>query len=141
MRIFLSYGRRDASDLADRLRTDLEAADYDIWQDTRHIRSGKDWQQEIEDGLRQSQVFVALLSPHAVRRSGTAASPDDLDSVCLDEISLARFGRPPTPIVPVMAVRCDPPLAIYRLDYVDFTSWKESEQNYRTAFNRLVRNR
>ena len=34
-----------------------------------------------------AQVVVALLSPHAVRKSSDPDSPDSLDSVCLDEIS------------------------------------------------------
>ena len=68
-RLFLSYGRRDAAELAGRLRADLEALGYEVWQDTRQIRPGKGWEQEIQDGLRSTQVVIALLSPHAVRRS------------------------------------------------------------------------
>src|SRR5215468_115094 len=60
-RLFLSYGRRDASDLADRLRADLEARGYEIWQDTRRIRSGTEWEEEIKAGLRQTQVVLAVL--------------------------------------------------------------------------------
>src|SRR5262249_6693992 len=123
-RLFLSYGRRDASDLAERLRSDLEEKGYDVWQDTRRIRSGKDWQQEIQDGLRNSQVLVALLSPHATRTT-SAGSLDERDSVCLDETSFARFSRPPNPVVPVMAVPCEPPFCISRLDYIDLAEWKD----------------
>ena len=32
-RLFLSYGHRDATELALRLRSDLEAAGYSVWQD------------------------------------------------------------------------------------------------------------
>jgi WD40 repeat protein len=138
VRLFLSYGRRDAAELADRLRADLEARGYEVWQDTRQIRSGREWELEIEDGLRNAQLLVALLSPHAVRRAGGPHSPDDLDSVCLDEISFARFRRPPKPIVPVLAAPCEPPFSIFRLDYVDLCAWRDSEDKYRAGLQRLL---
>src|SRR5438552_3284219 len=34
-RLFLSYGRKDAAALADRLRADLEARGFEVWQDSR----------------------------------------------------------------------------------------------------------
>jgi hypothetical protein len=137
-RLFLSYGRRDAGELADRLRRDLEAHGYEVWQDRQRIRSGSDWEQEIRDGLRSTQLLVALLSPHAVRRTGQSHNGDDQDSVCLDEISFARFARPPRPIVPVMAVPCEPPFCIFRLDYVSMTAWRDSEEQYQAGFARLL---
>ena len=70
IRLFLSYGRRDAAELAHRLNVDLEALGYEVWQDARDIRAGKEWEQQISDGLRSTQVVIALLSPHAVRRAG-----------------------------------------------------------------------
>ena len=137
-RLFLSYGRRDAKPLADRLHADLEARGFEVWKDSRQIRSGRAWEQEIEDGLRSTQLVLALLSPHAVRRTGDPSNPDNLDSVCLDELSFARFTQPPRPIVPVMAVRCDPPFCIFRLDYVDMTSWTANEANYQAGLQRIL---
>jgi len=136
-RLFLSYGRRDARQLAERLRTDLESQGFEVWQDLRRIRSGREWEQEIEDGLRSAQIVLALLSKHAVRRGGDPDSPDNLDSVCLDEISFARFALK-TPIVPVMAGPCDPPFCIFRLDYVDMTSWTTSEAAYRAGLDCIL---
>jgi hypothetical protein len=114
-RLFLSYGRRDAEELADHLEQDLTLFGYEVWRDKRKLRSGKDFMREIEDGLRSSQLVVALLSPHAVREPGDPNSSDDLASVCLDELHLARFSCK-LPIVPVMAVSCRPPFVIFRLD-------------------------
>jgi hypothetical protein len=138
-RLFLSYSRRDARELAERLRTDLEGHGHQVWQDTREIRSGKEWELEIQDGLRSTQILVALLSPYAVRQSGGPGGLDDIDSVCLDEISFARFARPPHPIVPIMAIPCEPPLCIFRLDYVDLCAWRDSADQYRAGLERLLR--
>ena len=137
-RLFLSYGRRDARELADRLCADLGAHGYEVWRDTREIGAGTDWQQEIVDGLRRRQLLVALLSPHAVRIVRDPQNPDQSDSVCLDEISFARFSRPPTPVVPVMAIPCEPPFCIFRLDYVDMCAWRDSEDRYQTGLARLL---
>lgn len=136
--LFLSYGRRDASALAARLCADLEVRGFAVWQDTREIRSGKAWEEEIRDALRRSSVMVAILSPHAVRRGIDPDSPDNRDSVCLDEISYARFGSPPVPIVPVMAAPCEPPFSIFRLDYVDMTDALQSDERYQAGLQGLL---
>ena len=137
-KLFLSYGRRDAKQLADRLYRDLTDEGYDVWQDTNEIRSGREWELQIEDGLRSTQIVIALLSPHAVRRAVDPDNPDNLDSVCLDEISFARFARPPIPIVPAMVAPCEPPFCIFRLDYVDLTAWSQSDDQYRISFQRML---
>lgn len=138
-RLFLSYGRKDGKDLADRLRHDLEKIyGYEVWQDTMQIRSGVAWEQQLKDGLRSSQLVVALLSPHAVRVSTDPNSPDNQDSVCLDELSFARFSDPTKPIIPAMAQPCEPPFSIFRLDYVDLCQWRESETQYQSGLTKLV---
>ena len=43
------------------------ALGYEVCATPRKIRSGKEWEGEIQDGLRSTQLVVALLSPHAVR--------------------------------------------------------------------------
>jgi hypothetical protein len=135
-RLFLSYGHRDAMDLALRLRTGLEAAGYSVWQDEQRIRAGRAWTDEIRQGLRESDLVIALLSPHAVRRRGWDTSPDDQDSVCLDEVEYA-IDACRIPVLPVMAVPCEPPFRIYRLQYLDLREWQESRARY-DALERMV---
>ncbi len=72
-----------------------------------------------------------------MRVAGAANNPNSLDSVCLDELSFARFACK-IPIVPVMAERCEPPFVIFRLDYVDLCSWRDSDECYRAGLRRLV---
>ncbi len=123
-RLFLSYGHRDASELALRLRADLIAAGYVVWQDEQRIRAGHAWTEEIRDGLRESDLVVALLSPHSVRQKGWAANPDDADSVCLDEIEYA-IDACRIPVLPLLAVSCEPPFRIYRQQFLDLRAWRE----------------
>src|SRR5262245_57061536 len=118
-RVFLSYGRADASALADKLAHDLRhhtigAHDrYEVWKDRAESKSGLPWTSQIVEGLRSAAAMIALLSPHAVRTQGS--DPTATDSVCLDEIAYARFAAK-KPIVPAMAVPCEPPFEIFRLD-------------------------
>jgi tetratricopeptide (TPR) repeat protein len=138
VRIFLSYSRHDAQELADRLRVDLERIGYDVWQDTRQIRAGTQWEQEITYAIQHSHVLIALLSPYAVRVVGDPNNPDNQDSVCLDEISFARFSRHPTPIVPVMAVPCEPPFSIFRFHYEDLCGWRDAPDQYQDGLKRVL---
>jgi hypothetical protein len=117
--LFLSYGQRDAADLALRLCADLEQAGYDVWLDKQRIHTGEPWGEEaIRDGLNGARALVALLSPHSTRLATT--SPDRLTSVCLNELYHAKFTAR-IPIVPVLAVSCRVPLVINELHYTDLT--------------------
>ena len=132
-RVFLSYGVRDAPDVAERLHRDLTARGYKIWQDGDRIRTGWAWDNELQDGLLTSDVVLALLSPHAVRRVRDAGNVSQVDSVCLDEIAYARF-KCKIPIVPVKVQQCEAPFLVYRLQHIDFRRWNESEAVYKDGF-------
>jgi WD40 repeat protein len=126
--LFLSYGRTPEGELlAERLEADLTLLGYAVWRDRRWIRSGTEWDNEIEAGLRSSQLVLAMLTRHAVRE----------ESVCRDELSFARFACK-LPIVPLLAEPCEPPFVIFRLDYIDLCSWCDSVDRYKQGFRRLV---
>lgn len=128
-RVFVSYGRKDASELAERIRNDLQEEGYEVWRDEEDLRS-PDFMVRIGREIEASDVMVALMSPHSVRNFEAEAS------VCLDEIAKARFDQPAKPIVPVMAVECQRPFTIFRLLYVDLTGWKDSAV-YESGLSRL----
>jgi tetratricopeptide (TPR) repeat protein len=138
VKLFLSYGRKDASELAHRLKEDLTQAGYDVWKDTCEINAGEKWDAKTVAALETSEILVAVLSPHAVRMT-SAEEPDEVDGVCLDEISYARFAKPPTPVVPIMGVDCNPPFTIFRLSYVDMRAWQQSERAYQQGLRDLLK--
>ena len=137
-RIFLSYGHRDAGDLAVKLRTDLDQrGGHKVWQDIDGIRFARGWSSEIADALRDSDVVIALLSPHSVRRAIDPDNPDGKDSVCIDEIEYAVDGVR-IPVVPIMVRTCEAPFRIFRLQYLDFRRWQESDALYNELVGRLL---
>ena len=139
--LFLSYGRADASEFADRLAHDLEHHTlsshprYKAFVDRVHLRAGGAWTTQLIAALRAVEGLVAVLSPHSVRTRSLAPEAAD-DSVCLDEISYARFAAK-KPIVPLMLAPCEPPFEIFRLEYVDFTRWQDP-QAYQQGLERLL---
>lgn len=125
-KIFISYGRNDAEELAHKIASDLTSLGHDVWIDKEQIKTGRSWEEQIEEAILSHHIFISLLTPYAVRRP---------DGVCLDEISMARFHN--RKIVPVMVAQCRPPLSIYRLDWVDFQEWTK-ENTYKRSFSRII---
>jgi tetratricopeptide (TPR) repeat protein len=135
-RIFLSYGHDENSDLALRLKTDLEAAGHSVWIDSDSIRGGSDWEDAIEKGLRwASEIprqgrFILLMTPHAVRRP---------DGFCLNELSRALSLA--LPVMPAMVSWCEPPLSICRLQWIDLLDCVpliSREEKYRAKLSMLL---
>lgn len=52
--IFISYARADGSDFALRLYDDLEVRSINAWLDVHDIDPGEDWDQAIDNGLRDA---------------------------------------------------------------------------------------
>jgi WD40 repeat protein len=80
-RIFISYSTEDGSGAAAKLRKDLEAEHFSVWQDIVALEGGRDWWSQIEDALRSKalQHVVLIVTP------GSLASP-----VVRREIRLAK---------------------------------------------------
>jgi len=61
--VFISYGRADALDFAKRLATDLEQrGGHAAWLDLSDIEKGGEFDVRIEDGIKSSDIFAAVMS-------------------------------------------------------------------------------
>jgi TIR domain/NACHT domain len=122
VRIFESYGWRDAADIAQRLKDSLDETDrYDVWIDREHLRADdKHFSLPLQRAVEDSEVVVALLSPHSVR--GVAGGDDRL-SICYNELRVAEELR--RPIVPVRVRKFvgPPPFVIINYQRVDWLDW------------------
>jgi hypothetical protein len=133
VQVFLSYGRRDASAFADRLEADLAAAGYRVWRDRSDLQAARAWDNQLQAAIKRSNLVVAVLTPHAVRAN------TEEESVCLDELAVARFQAPSTPVVPLMLIACEPPFVIYRLQWINFVGTDTDEARYKSALRQLLK--
>jgi WD40 repeat protein len=107
--VFISYARRDAADLAMRLRTDLAGYGLDVWLDTGRIDGGTTWTVEIEHAIDGSEVVLALLTPASY-----------VSDICRAE--QLRSLRRRKKVIPVLALAgADVPLHLETKHYRDFT--------------------
>ncbi len=64
-KIFISYSRHDLL-FVERLARDLQARGLDVWYDLSSLGIGTGWGKEIQTAIKQSQVFLVVLSPNSV---------------------------------------------------------------------------
>jgi hypothetical protein len=134
VRIFESYGWNDAADVAQRLKNSLEESGYQVWIDREHLRpDDPHFPLALEDAVSNSEVVVALLSPHSVR----GLTGDQRTSICYNEVLLAH--RLERPIVPVKVRKFDgqPPLLILTYRTVDWLDWERPE-SYRKGLAEIT---
>lgn len=115
---FISYSRNDSS-FARQLTSELRNAGVDIWIDTRNIKAGRHWDQEVQDALDAAHVLILLLSPHSV-----------ISENVQDEVSYARSQD--KEIIPILISPCKVPMRWARIHYIDFT------QDYANALGELL---
>jgi len=136
LRIFISYGRDEYAALATQLKADLEARNHEVWFDQEKLKEGGDWEHYIDDGLNwvssdpETGRILFIMTPHSVRRP---------DGYCLNEIAKALSKC--VPIIPIMLVFSEPPLSIYRIQYLDMQDCYPPEVHaavYEQRFDRLI---
>ena len=111
-RIFISYARRDGSELALRLERDLAEKGFDVWLDTKRIEAGASWTVEIERAIDRAHSVLAILTP------GSFVSP-----ICrAEQLRSLRKGKPVFPLLALAGA--DIPLHLEPANYRDFTTGK-----------------
>src|SRR5690242_20196227 len=105
--IFISYARKDGTELANRLHDDI-GGKFEVWIDTRRIRGGSSWTNEIEQAIDHSQVVLALLT------HGSYISP----RCRAEQLRSLRKGRRVIP--PIAQGDADIPLQLETKNYRDF---------------------
>jgi len=123
LEVFVSYSRKD-SDFARKLDEQLTLSGKTTWFDQDSIAEGADFQQEIYNGIEQSDNFLFIISPSSI------ASP-----YCADEVEYAvKLGKR---ILTVNHRFTEPetmPAALAAVQWIDF-----EKQDFAVAFSQLVR--
>src|SRR5438876_5474696 len=66
-RVFISYARTDGREIANDLRTRVEAEDIPIWQDRTGMEGGRDWWLQIVEALNHVEFMVLVMTPAALQ--------------------------------------------------------------------------
>ncbi|MCS6834924.1 MAG: DarT ssDNA thymidine ADP-ribosyltransferase family protein [Anaerolineae bacterium] len=109
LNIFISYGRKDSTPFALRLRDDLEALGWRVWLDQSEIDGGDDWMSKIERAIEGCDLMLALISPHANESRWCKA----------EQLRALRKGKPIIPLL--LFAEAEPPLHLEASNYLDFT--------------------
>ena len=123
--IFISYGRKDARELAIRLRDDLEAVGFSVWLDLENIPGGADWSRDIEEAIEHCHVMLALLSPAAHQSEWCRA----------EQMRARRKGKR---LIPLLAVAgAERPLYMEHMNYLDFSDLSAYDAMFRDLVSDL----
>jgi hypothetical protein len=126
LRAFISYSRADQQ-FAIRLTSELKTAGYSVWMDQFDIPTGARWDDEIEKALRESQIFLFIMTPASI-------SSDNAKDEVGYAIDHDKY------ILPVLLEPCEVPFRLRRMQYVDFTrmSFDEGIKRAKELLSRLV---
>ena len=118
-RIFISYARKDAVQLAQRLQGDLRAKGFDAWLDTQRLFSSTIWTTEIEQAIDTSHIVLALMTPGSY-----------VSEICrAEQLRSLRKGKR---IIPLLArTGSEIPLHLEAKQYRDFTGAKAYAAQFR----------
>ncbi len=135
VRIFQSYGWKDATEISRRLKESLAAAGYNVWLDREQLRADdKHFSLALEDAVKDCEIVVALISPHSARGG---SDRDERSSICYNELRLAE--ELPRPIIPirVQPLRGPPPFIVIKYHRIDWLAWEEPDA-YDAGFQQIL---
>lgn len=117
--VFISYAREDL-EAAERLTDVLARAGFMPWLDRRRLNGGHRWKPMIEDTIRTSDFFLAVLSASSVTKRGFVQREIRRALDVLEEMPERSVF-----IVPVRLDECEPAHAALRdLNWIDlFPDW------------------
>jgi hypothetical protein len=68
-KVFISYASED-TEIAQRLYDDLKNVGVEFWLDRQSLTPGENWKLEIEKALKESTIFLALISSKSTTKEG-----------------------------------------------------------------------
>ncbi len=101
-KVFISYAREDY-EIAEKLYNDLKRTDIVPWLDIIDLNPGQNWKQGINQAIKESSYFLALLSSRSISEIGYVQKELKIALGLLDEFPLNEIF-----IIPVRLDDCVP---------------------------------
>ena len=121
LKIFLSYARKDGSELARRLCDDLKAHGFEAWLDQRRISGGASWTDEIEQALDAAAFFLAVMTRGSYESEICRA--EQLRALRTGKLVIPLLGQPDPNVVPL---------------HLETRNYRDLAANYAAAFAELM---
>ena len=118
--VFISYSRKDLA-FVERLAKDLKGAGLEVWYDLSGLEVGQRWGSEIQKAIRNSQYFLAVMSPNSV------------DSEWVEREFLYSSNQK-LKVIPLLYKPCDLPMWCLNLHYIDIQG-----RNYKRHFPDILK--
>lgn len=120
VKIFISYAREDYVE-AKRLFDKLRAAGLEPWIDKECLLPGQRWEVGVEQAIRSSDYFIALLSSHSVIKHGYVQKEIRRALEILEQMPESDIF-----LIPARLTACQPShSALEKLNWVDmFPDWE-----------------
>ena len=125
-KIFISYAREDARDIAVQIHDDLTAAGHDVWLDLSDIEAGASWSRDIEVAIEAAEIVITIMS------IGSYVS-----EICRAE--QLRAIRKNKRVIPILIQSdADRPLHLENLNYLEFTSRTHYQESLQSLMRAIV---
>ncbi|MDM8544093.1 toll/interleukin-1 receptor domain-containing protein [Desulfococcaceae bacterium HSG9] len=128
IKVFLNYAIEDQY-MAERLYNDLKDAGVFLWHPDKDLLPGQNWKLEIKKAIKESTIFLALLSTKSILKRGFTQKElktalDNLDEMPESDIF----------IIPVRIDDCKP--IDSKLQYLQ---WVDLFPSYEEGLNKILR--
>src|SRR4051794_5463124 len=109
-KVFISYAHQDGRETAQRLERDLRERGCEVWLDRSRLAGGSTWSKEIENGLDNAEIVLAMLTPGSY-----------VSEICrAEQLRALRKGKC---VIPLLADKRSEvvPLYLEQTQYLDFS--------------------
>lgn len=106
IKVFISYGHGDKK-FVNKLADDLREEHIEAWWDFNALSGGHNWQKEIQQGIKQCDFFIVVLTPKSVASEWVNK-----------EITYANEYK--KKIIPLQLKACERPISIIDKQYIVF---------------------
>lgn len=109
LKLFISYSRGDGATFSSKLRDDLTNNGMYVWQDVKNLESGRTWNTQILDAIRDSDIVIIVLTPEAVKSKWVRREWEAAEA--LQKMRL-----------PILAESCKIPVDLKNIQYLDLSN-------------------